>query len=564
MLLNLTINEKSFGSQHLYAGLEITMNDGEKIGLIGRNGSGKSTLLNIINQTDLDFDGELKFKRGVSVASSRQEHSDIADQTVISYILGDIPHYAKLKSLVENFEQIQNPTNHQIQVYSDALASFGERGFYELEGKIIEDLKRVGISAEMAESKIKNLSGGQKRLAEVIKVSHSDAHIMLLDEPTNHMDYQAKLKFVEWLKSTQSAVIVVTHDRDVLEVVGRIIEVKDGRALNFPGNYQAYLKQNAVKTSSAANEYEIVQRKIVRLKDDVIRFKRLKERARDPGTIAQFKSLQQKAEKELEQLQQIPKPTMWVDKESKELHLKKSQLEKYEKYKAANIKLKVNSDDSQVGNSALIKVEDLSLGYKSLVGSSSENENGVKVLFADLKFSIGPGERINLKGKNGAGKTTLVNLILDLQAEKTPAPLILKGLVELNNKLRIGYYQQEIDGELLSLSLSEAIEKLHQSAGLATSDQQIKAILKQYLFDPNEDFDKPVLKLSGGQKARLQIIKMLANKPNLLILDEPTNHLDLPSIEELEEALLKFKGAILYISHDQFFCNKMGGEVVEI
>jgi ATP-binding cassette subfamily F protein 3 len=556
MLLNLTVNEKSFGPKHLYAGLSLSLVDGEKAGVIGRNGSGKSTMLGIINQTDKDFDGELKLKKGVLVASSRQEHTEVQNQKVIEYILNDTPDYAKLKGLIEGFAEIENPKNHQIQNYSDALSNFGEKGFYELEGKIMEDLKRLGISNAMAEAPLAQLSGGQKRLVEVIKVANSGAHIMLLDEPTNHMDYHAKLKFIDWLKSTNSAVVVVTHDRDVLEVVNRIIEIKDGKALNFPGNYQAYLKQNAVKTSSAANEYEIIQRKIVKLKDDIIRFKRLKEKARDPDTIQRFKSLQLKAEKEAQQLEAIPKPTMWVDKESKDLHLKKSQLDKYEKYKASNIKLKVNADENNVGNSALIKVDDLSLGYK--VGDD------IKILFEKLKFSIGPGERVNLKGRNGAGKTTLVNLILDLQNNIKPKPVILEGLVELNNKLRIGYYQQEIEESLLSLSLSEAIEELYKSMGMPITEQQIKGILKQYLFDPQEDFDKPVVKLSGGQKARLQIIKMLANKPNLLILDEPTNHLDLPSIEELEEALLKFNGALLYISHDQFFCNKMGGEVVKI
>ena len=545
MIANITINEKSFGNKVLYRDLTLQLQAKEKVGIIGRNGTGKTTLFNLMTGLDTDFDGELEFKKNLIIISSRQEHQDHEDIPVLVYILDDIPQYAGLKHIMDTYPETMGSNTHKISKYSDALEQFSSLGYFMVEEEIIRSLEAYGLNQTQINGKIGTLSGGQKRFVELVKVQHAKADIALIDEPTNHMDYVAKERFLEWFGSTPEAVVVITHDRDVLNQVDRIVEIRDGRAISFPGNYDAYLRINTSKITSEVNEFEVKQRRIINLKDDLVRFRRLKERARDPGTIHRFKSLEERTKKELARLQQMEKPSFWIDKESAQgLNTKMSAA--YEEHKTRNIKIRTRSSES-TSSRLLIEASKLSLGY------------GDTPLFTDINFQLREGDRIRLHGRNGAGKTTLVKAILaQAQGEKAQSQ-VMAGHIVIENELKIGNYEQEIAPKLLSTTLAEAIEQVYMSRDVKINDQKIKQLLSDYLFNPATDGAIPLKLLSGGQKARFQLISMLANDPMVLILDEPTNHLDLPSIEEMEQALKQYHGTILYVSHDTYFVKNIGG-----
>ena len=511
----------------------------------------------------------------------------------------------------------------KIEEYTQALERFDQKGFYQIEEKIERELDNFQLSG-CGERPLGSLSGGQKRLVEIVKIMHSGAHLALIDEPTNHMDYVAKQQFIDWMSSQpRQAMLIITHDRDVLGRVDRIIELKDGRAVSYRGNYDAYLKQNAQATAVGMNNFEQVEKRITNLKQKALDYQRLKEKSRNPGTIQKFKRLENEARAELAELSEMDKPMFWIDKESAgQLDYKSA--ERYGKFKARNIRLSMK-DAASRSQHVLVRVEDAAVGV------------GERILFEGVNIDLREGEAVELRGRNGAGKTTLIRMLLgqrrgsdsrlsgksmvsrtvlpdafDLEETagsrtaagappssarahsslKSPleiprersaetsatrerftvsgvegvapaAPILYSGNLFLDPQVRVGVYEQEIDERYLADPLEVAIEKLYLSRDLPISDTKIRQLLADYLFT-EADRMTPLARLSGGQKARFQIIAMLANDPQLLILDEPTNHLDLPSIEELETALAKYSGAILYVSHDNYLRQEIGGEVVQI
>lgn len=547
MIADISISEKSFGPKILMTGVKFHVDDGEKVGVVGRNGVGKSTLFGIVAGTDTDYTGEVIFKRGTTVVATAQEHHVSNDQTVLQYVLAGLPEYAELSRIIETYPETMGDNMRLINEYSEALERFEQKGYYQIESDIEQELENFQLSG-VAHRPLSSLSGGQKRLVEVVKVMHSDAHLALLDEPTNHMDYVAKKQFIDWLSGAREAMLIITHDRDVLKHVDRIIELKDGGCASYKGNYDAYLKQNAVHTGTAMNEFEMIEKRIANLKVKVLDYQRLKEKARNPATIQKFKRLETISRKELAELEAKEKPTFWIDKDSVE-GLNYKVAGQYEKFKARNIRMKLKSDQSR-SNHVLVEAKDVALGY------------GDAPLFEGVNIDLREGEAMELRGRNGAGKTTLIKALLGDRIG-VGDPKVFAGTLTLDSHVRIGIYEQEVSGEYFELSLFEAIERMYLDKGLSISTTKVRSLLADYLFTES-DGKVPLSRLSGGQKARFQLISMLANDPQLLILDEPTNHLDLPSIEELETALEKYSGAILYVSHDNYFRDKIGGEIVQI
>jgi ATPase component of ABC transporter with duplicated ATPase domains len=549
MIADIYITEKSFGDKTLMKDVKFSVDDGEKVGVVGRNGVGKSTLFGILAGTDNDYTGEVVFRRGITIATTAQEHHGLGEQTVMAYILSGLPEYSKLKKIIDEYPLTMGDNMRKIEEYTQALERFDQKGFYQIEEKIERELSNFQLDG-YGNRRISSLSGGQKRLVEIVKIMHSEAHLALIDEPTNHMDYVAKQQFIDWMNSQpHQAMLIITHDRDVLGQVDRIVEIKDGQAVSYRGNYDAYLKQNAQATTAGMNNFEQIEKRIVNLKQKVLDYQRLKEKSRNPGTIQKFKRLENEARAELEELLEMEKPTFWIDKESAS-QLDYKSAERYGKFKSRNIRLSMK-DASSRSQHVLVRAENVAVGISE------------RILFEDVNIDLREGEAIEIRGRNGAGKTTLIRMILASGKSFDGGPILYSGDIFLDPQVRIGVYEQEIDERYLSDPLEKAIEKLYMSRDLSISDTKIRQLLADYLFT-DADRMTPLARLSGGQKARFQIISMLANDPQLLVLDEPTNHLDLPSIEELETALAKYSGAILYVSHDNYFREKLGGKVVQI
>jgi ATPase subunit of ABC transporter with duplicated ATPase domains len=543
MIADVTVTEKSFGPKILMSGIKFSIDDGEKVGVIGRNGVGKSTLFGIVTGADKDFTGDIIFKRGTVVVATKQEHHDVGNQTVLQYVLAGLPEYAELSHIIETYPETMGDDMKKIDEYTQALMRFDDKGFYQIEEQIERELDNFQLSG-IAHRQFSTLSGGQKRLVEVVKIMHSNADLALVDEPTNHMDYVAKAQYVDWMRDAREAMLVITHDRDVLNQVDRIIELKDGESISYKGNYDAYLKQNAVSTGTQMNDFEMIEKRIANLKVKVLDYQRLKEKSRNPGTIQKFKRLEETSRKELAELQAVEKPTFWIDKESA-ANLNYKVAAQYDKFKSKNIRMNMKNEESR-SKHVLVSAKSLSLGY------------GDAPLFDGINIDLREGEALEIRGRNGAGKTTLIKALLGDTSMKT-----FNGEITLDSHVRIGVYEQEVSPTYFDLSLEAAIERMYLDRELSISTTKVRNLLSDYLFTEG-DGKTPIKRLSGGQKARFQLIAMLANDPQLLILDEPTNHLDLPSIEELETALAKYSGAILYVSHDGYFRQQLGGDVVQV
>jgi ATPase subunit of ABC transporter with duplicated ATPase domains len=480
--------------------------------------------------------------------ATRQEHHDVGGQTVVDYILRNLPEYADLHHIIETYPETMGDNIAKITRYSEALERFGTLDYYNVEDRIRQSLEAYQLGHVMDRS-VSTLSGGQKRFVELIRVEHSASDLALIDEPTNHMDYIAKQAFLEWFIATRHAVVVITHDRDLLQKVDRIIEIKDLKASNFTGNYSAYLKQNAMRTATNLNEYDTVQRRIENIKKQ-IQAARAKK-ARWGGTADKknpFLVIENRLIKELAELTQQEKPSFWIDKESAE-NLRPDIEKSYQKHKAKSIHIRRLTRAERPRE--LLHLDNLQVGYDGIP------------LFEKLNLTVQTGERVRIVGRNGVGKTTLVRAIYAAQQGEKP-PTMLHGTIKCDSQLRMNTYEQEIDPRLLPLTLGQAIEQIYDDFDLPVSVEKVMHTLSDYLFDPYGDREHLVSNLSGGQKARLQLIRLFANEPNLLILDEPTNHLDLPSIEELEAALHQYQGSLIYISHDSYLAEHIGGEELTI
>jgi ATP-binding cassette subfamily F protein 3 len=544
MLISATIEEKYMGNKLLLKEAALIVQENQKVALIGRNGAGKSTLFGLLTGDDTDYLGTIDTKKGIRIIATAQEHHGLDNTTSVNYILDHVPEYYTLQHILDTYPDTMGEDMDKIHTYTEALQTFTERNYYNVEEEIVQMLQHFDIDIDAAYRPLGSLSGGQKRFVELVKVSFSQADLLLLDEPTNHLDYYGKDQFLRWLKQLDTAAVIISHDRDVLREVSAVIELRDKALYTYNGNYDSYIKQNGTSTVTQISQYESAQKRVLVLKKQMLTAKARMGGASD----SRPKILYERLKREHDELRDsLTKPSFWIDKDTVE-SLSTTVTESYDKYKARGLKIRVAKPDNHVFQ--LLELDKVSIGYGS-------------PLAGRISFKAEHGQRIQIRGRNGAGKSTLINTIRSMAVGTNPATL-LDGTIETNNKLRIGVYEQEISHAYLDSTLADAIMQFYTEAKQPLTMEQLRSILATYLFDPIGDAALQVRQLSGGQKARLQLIKMLCNNPNLLILDEPTNHLDLPSIEELEEALTAFTGAIMYVSHDSYFIENMGGQIIQI
>lgn len=312
MLLKVNIEDKQLGNKHLLKDLQLTVADNEKVGVVGRNGVGKTTLFNVLAGIDTEFEGSLEKKRGLHMIATRQEHHDIGDVTAVEYILTNLPYYAELKDIIDTYPLVMGDDMRKIHTYSNALEQFGDLNYYDIEDRVLQALSKYQIDEQKAHLPMQSLSGGQKRFVELLLVQFSQPDLALIDEPTNHMDYIAKAAFIEWLNDAKHGCLVITHDRDVLAKVDRIIEIKDKKAVSYKGNYEAYLKQNTTSTTNQLQNYEIALKTMDNLKSQIAY-----AIARAPGYAGKsannpFIVMRDRLQKQLKEVEaKNPKPSFW-------------------------------------------------------------------------------------------------------------------------------------------------------------------------------------------------------------------------------------------------------------
>lgn len=540
-IINLT---KIIGPKKIFENISFNLADNQKCAVIGRNGIGKSTIFNIICNLDKDYSGNITKSKNLVVIKTNQEFKLDETITPLDFILDSIPRYRELHKIIKDYENDPKHDSEEIEKFSDAIQMFHDLNLHNVENEILVKLEGFDISFEQALSPMITMSGGEKRFVDLVRVLMSHSDLILFDEPTNDMDYVGKGVFIEWLRNFKKSCAIITHDRDILMEVDKIIELSKYEAKEYYGNYSDYLKQNSTNTVTAIKKYESEL-------DLLAEYKRKRDYFYSRKAYGGNDKVQYEKYKILydDLYRTVEKPDFWIDQNTIQSQ-SKVVVEKYESYKSKNIEIRGKSETRFKGNIELISLIDLSIGYD-------------KPLVENVNAKLFIGDHIEIRGRNGAGKSTIIKAILSMYSGNHPKT-ILAGKILINSNLRIGIYQQEVDKTLFDKTIAEVIGSYHTLFGMEFNDEIIKQVLSTYLFDPILDRDLLVRDCSGGQKARLQIIKMLINQPDVIILDEPTNHLDLPSIEELENMIRNFKGAVIYVSHDEVFRKFMGGKTIQV
>lgn len=505
---------KSFGVDIILNQITFSVNAGYCIGVVGGNGAGKSTLFKIIAGILPADKGNIYKAKGITVAYLPQNTVLESHRSIWDELMQVFLPLLELEKVLQEMEQKMahyssmedNSYIRFVDEYSKLRENFEEQGGYSYESYIRGVLIGLGFSPEEFHMPIAHLSGGQKTRVALAKVLLEKPDLLLLDEPTNHLDFSAMQWLEEYLSAYPGTIMVISHDRYFLDTLcDNILEIENTKCSMYSGNYTSYQKQKAQKLDQQEKEYNAQQREIARQREIIDRYR----------SFNREKSIRAA--------------------ESREKMLNK--IEPLEKvYYAPKINFSFNIN-RQSGRDVL-KVESLSKAF------------GDNLLFKDISFHIRLGDRAALIGPNGCGKSTLLKIILG----KLPPS---HGTVKIGTGVEIGYYDQE----LTSLDPNKSvIEELWDSFPQLT-ETEIRNSLAARLFK-GDDVYKPVSALSGGEKARLVLTKLVLSNNNFLLLDEPTNHLDMDSREELEEALAKFPGTILMVSHDRYFLNRIADRII--
>lgn len=520
ILLSATNLNKYYGTTPVLTDISFHLNQGDRVGIVGANGAGKTTLLNILTG-ELSFDsGSFFLSENTTVGYLKQQDNFCPENTVYAEMLSIFdPVIAMERQLDELSEEISRKSSAGENVesllhrYDDLSHAFRLADGYSYKSEITGILNSMAFSPDFYEKQISTLSGGERTRLALAALLLKKPDLLLLDEPTNHLDI-GTLKWLEqYLKSYSGTLAVISHDRYFLDqTVNRIFDVEHHRLTCYEGNYTAYVEKKRLQREDALRRYEHQQKEIARQEDIIRRFKQR-------GTEKLAKRAQSR-EKRLSHLELLERP---------EAGQKSMRIQFRQRLKSGN---------------DVLYAEELSKSFR--------DGDSVRRLFSGVGFDIKQGDRICIVGANGIGKTTLLKIIMEELPPDT-------GYVKIGHNVTFGYYDQE---QQQLNPANTVLEELHSEYRLYT-ETELRSVLGRFLFQ-GEDVFKTVGSLSGGEKARLSLLKLMMSGANLLIMDEPTNHLDIASKEVFEDALLEFPGTLLAVSHDRYFLNKISSSIYEL
>lgn len=521
-MIHLNQITKQQGSRVLYKNASFQINTGEKIGLVGPNGAGKTTIFRIImNEEGLDG-GSISKSDKLVIGYFSQNIAEMSGRTVLNEVLQGNPKVIEIQKQLQTIEKkledwATQPTSDEemaalLESYGDLQTQFENFGGYDLESRGKEILSGLGFSEDDQQRLTETFSGGWKMRITLAKILLQNPDVLLLDEPTNHLDVESIIWLENWLQQFKGAILMTSHDREFMNrLVNKIVEIAHGTITVYGGNYDFYEKEKAIRLEQLIASAKRQEEMMAKEEEFIARF------AARASHAAQVQS----RVKKLEKIDKIEIP-----QEEKDILF--------------------SWPEPPRGGDEVVKLSGLE---KTWIQDNGKN----KLVFKNLNGLIKRQDRVALVGVNGAGKSTLLKVIV---GHTTPT----SGVVTLGSSVQVGYFSQNsLDVLDPQLTLLEELQRQLPTANLGT----LRSILGAFKFS-GDDVDKKIKILSGGEKSRLVLASILAKAPNFLVLDEPTNHLDIKSRETLLDAIKKFPGTVLIVSHDRFFLREMTTKVFEL
>lgn len=517
-VLNVSNLAKSYPNKEIFSGLSFNLEKGDKAGLVGLNGAGKSTLFNILTGRLRPDDGKIFIPQDVKVGYLEQILSIDSDMTIYDYCLSVFEGLIKLEADIRDLEKKMSTEKDPDKLaaimdeYTRKSETYHNKNGYAIESELEGTLSAMGFAKADFKKKISDLSGGQKARVELAGLLLEKPDLLLLDEPTNHLDIKA-INFLEtFIKNYKGTAIIISHDRYFLDAtVNRMMVLENGRLSSYAGNYTTFMAQRKKDMEVRIHQYKSQQKEIERQEEIIDRLKNLGGSKRKRG-ISQSRSRQ----KLLDKMERIEKPIELSD--------------------TMNLKF---TPRIQSGMDVL-KVEDLRMSFDG------------EEIFKNISFDIYRNERAAIIGDNGVGKTTLFKIVLGELFQDG-------GKVKMGESVNVGYFDQEQK----SLNIENTIfDEIRETFPMLTNFE-IRSYLAKFMFYDTDVF-REISELSGGERARISLLKLMISDCNFILMDEPTNHLDIDSKEILEDAILDFEGTLLIISHDRYFLNKIASKILDM